>query len=138
MKGKFINAWDFVREAESKNGVILINKEPVQIKRNGLFEYDLRTLSGKLIKVITKHTGFNPEDEIEWDESLEGLKKIDKETAGVYLNNSGVKLIAKISPDPDEIMIFKREEIKISDALKYGKVLILFDEYCTPYIAQLT
>lgn len=125
MKGRFINAWEFVREVESKNGIIFINGEPVQVTRNGLFEYDLRTLNGNLIKAIAKHSGFNPEDEITWDEGIAGLKKIDKETARVYLNNSGVELVLKTSKN---LKYAKLENLQLDeewDFWKYGKILIL-------------
>lgn len=136
MKGRFINAWEFVREVESKNGIIIINGEPVQVSRNGLFEYDLRALDGRLIRGISKHSGFNPEDEITWDEGITGLKKIDKEIAGAYLNNSGVKLVLKIGENPEYA---KLENLQLSEYWnfwKYGKILILSDGD-EQYIAEL-
>ena len=136
MKGRFINAREFVREVESKNGIITINGEPVQVIRNGLFEYDLRTLNGSLIKGISKHSGFNPEDEITWDEGITGLKKIDKETARAYLNNSGVKLVLKTGKN---LKYAKLENLQLDEDWnfwKYGKILILSDG-AEQYIAEL-
>lgn len=136
MKGRFINAWEFVREVKNKNGIIFINEEPVQVIRSGLFEYDLRTLDGSLIKAITKNGGFNPEDEITWDEGIIGLKKIDKEIAGAYLNNSGVKLVLKIGENPEYA---KLENLQLDEEWnfwKYGKILILSDG-AEQYVAEL-
>ena len=136
MKGRFINAWEFVREVESKNGIITINGELVQVTRNGLLEYDLWTLNGSLIKAIAKHSEFNPEDEITWDEGITGLKKIDKEITRAYLNNSGVRLVLKISENPKYA---KLENLQLSedwDFWKYGKILILSDG-TEQYIAKL-
>lgn len=136
MKGRFINAWEFVREVESKNGIIIINGEPVQVTRNGLFEYDLRALDGRLIRGISKHSGFNPEDEITWDEGITGLKKIDKETAGAYLNNSGVKLVLKIGENPEYAKLENLQPDEYWDFWKYGKILILSDGD-EQYVAEL-
>lgn len=136
MKGRFINAWEFVREVESKNGIITINGEPVQVTRNGLLEYDLWTLNGSLIKAISKHSGFDAEDEITWDEGITGLKKIDKETAGAYLNNSGVELVLKTGKN---LRYAKLENLQLDeywDFWKYGKILILSDG-TEQYIAEL-
>lgn len=136
MKGRFINAWEFVREVESKNGIITINGEPVQVTRNGLLEYDLWTLSGSLIKGISKNGRFNPEDEITWNEDITGLKKIDKEIALAHLNNSGVELVLKTGKN---LKYAKLENLQFGeewDFWKYGKILILSDG-TEQYIAEL-